>query len=126
MSKLTDAHKEQIRIMRKEGKSHQEVKDFFFETYKIKLNAADICDAAAGIKATRSQINDFKKAYGCKRGRPPSKDTSTRQLQTQKLEIDFDIAGNEEFAGHIHSAYAVFERSFLSAVSRVCAKGARI
>lgn len=122
MPKLTDAHKEQIRVMRKEGKTYQEVKDFFIGTYQIKLNDVDIAVASRNMYINPARFKMTKpKVYGKKRGRPFSKN-----LPQAKLDMEFDIANDTEFACHIHAAFRVFERSFMGAVARVRAKGATV
>lgn len=63
VGRLTDAHREQICTMRKDGKTYEEVKDFFKSTYKIKLWDAEISKICKGrgIKVTRKRGPNKKK-----------------------------------------------------------------
>jgi hypothetical protein len=126
MAKLTDAQCEQIRIMRKEGKTYQEITDFFKTTYGVKLNAVNISKAARNVfikSVLPGGAHSVVKVYGKKRGRPFSKHPANRQYrQEDVLNLDFDISKNEEFAGHIHAAFALFEKTFLGAVANVRAR----
>ena len=51
--KLDDARIEQLRGMRKDGKTYQEIKDFFKEAYATKLNDPDISRAAKGVSVPK-------------------------------------------------------------------------
>ena len=57
VSKLTDAHREQICSMCEDGKTYKEVKEFFKKTYNIKLWDAEISKLCKrqGIKVTRKR-----------------------------------------------------------------------
>ena len=78
VSKLTDAYREQICSMREDGKTYEEVKEFFKKTYNIKLWDAEISKLckSQGIKVTRKRGPNKKK----KSDAPSSKEQKVLEL----------------------------------------------
>jgi hypothetical protein len=102
MAKLTDAHRDQIKNMRDDGKTYQEIKEFFKTTYGIKIYDGLIAGAN-------------KPAKSALRGR--------RKVERKAPKLDsvpaVTVEAEAELAEHIHAAYDIFKRSFLRKVEEV-------
>ena len=70
MGKLTEAHLEQIRNMKDDGKKYREIRDFFMQTYKIKLYDSTIAKTCKGhttlpVKTKRKYSKGSKQTGTC-------------------------------------------------------------
>lgn len=107
MPKLTEGHIEQIRSMRKDGKTYQEIRDFFKETYKIKLYDSYIAAIAKGSNTTKQP--------GEKSGR---KRAHKLILPLAEIEsIPKEEPEGEEFVQHIKAAYDIYKKGFFRKVA---------
>lgn len=118
MAKLTDAHKEQIKSMREEGKTYDEIRDFYKEKYNIKLFD---CDIARAVKGTSFKKESRVIAIRVKRGR------CNKELPPGRIEpIAETEQDNLQFVTHIRAAFDIYKRGFLkqveSTITAECAK----
>lgn len=65
MSKLTEAQQDQIKSMREEGKSYKEIRDFFRETYSMKIYDAKIAKACGGTVIKKQAKKLAQKEVEC-------------------------------------------------------------
>ena len=65
MSKLTEAQQDQIRSMREEGKSYKEIKEFFRETYSMKIYDGKIAKVCGGTQIKKPAKKLAKKEVEC-------------------------------------------------------------
>lgn len=117
MAKLTDAFREQIRNMRKDGKMYQEIRDFFKESYKIKLFDCNIAAIMRG-ETSGKLPGKHKKAGANKIKMHPASIKAFRKLKSS-LVLPIIEESSDEFANHIHAAYDIFRRSFIRKVEEV-------
>ena len=76
--RLTDVHLEQVRSMRRDGKTYEEIKTFFKDTYNINLWDAEIARICKGVKAPkgfkrRGARGSYKKSEAHKAVYEPTK-----------------------------------------------------
>jgi hypothetical protein len=97
MPKLTDGHIEQIRNMKNDGKTYQEIREWFWQTYKIKIWDSEIAKICRGLKKTAKKIKSKVKTRA----------------------EDKPAASGDEFVDHIRAAYAAFKKKFLQETENV-------
>lgn len=111
--RLTSAHEEQIKNMRKDGKSPQEVVDFFKETYQIKMPLWKV-----------SYITG-KKSEGVASDEKPRRNAAqrkyARKAATQEPLAESKASTSEEFVSHIHAAWDIHKKDFLVRVGEALA-----
>lgn len=61
MPKLTEAHIEQIKVMREEGQSYVDIISFFDRTYSITLYDHDIAKVCKGIPLPKKLRHPYKR-----------------------------------------------------------------
>lgn len=109
VNKISEAHKEQIRSMRKDGKKYYEIRDFFQQNYKMKIFDCSIARACKGanIKIKTKKTPALKKKIISLRETPP-------------LPVDTDAPeDSEEFVNHIHAAFNIYKKGFLERVKEI-------
>jgi len=104
MNKLNEGQVEQVRIMRKDGKKYSEIRGFFETTYKIKLFDSEI---AAIVKEPAEK--------------KPKKSASVRKviIRGKRALRDLTSETSEEFVEHIHAAFNIHKKGFLSRVQNI-------
>lgn len=110
MTQLTEAQREQIKNMRNDGRTYQEIRDFFKTSYDIILYDAYIAAIVKGSNTTHQPgvpgkgINKHKKAAA---------------------EIDAPVVhveSGEEFVEHIRAAYGIYKKGFMRSVENAIGK----
>ena len=113
--KLTPGHEEQIKNMRKDGKSPQEVVDFFKENYQIKMPLWKV-----------SYITS-KKSTGVASAEVPRRRAAQRKYSDKRKHVEEEETGNEDFVAHVRAAFELYKKSavdgFIQAAKEVIEKG---
>ena len=107
--RLTSAHEEQIKNMRKDGKSPQEVVDFFKETYQIKMPLWKV-----------SYITG-KKSEGVASDEKPRRNAAQRKYARKATASIPQVNDPSEFTSHIHAAWQIHKKDFLVRVGEALA-----
>ncbi len=96
---VSDAQQEQIQSMNTDGKTPDEIMDFFQQNYSIKLSEADV------KKAVKGKLAKAAKRSG--RGRGRGKQAPAVEVKT-----------GEEFNLLIHQAFQIHKRDFIPRVQQ--------
>lgn len=94
MAKLSEANIEQIKNMRADKRSYRDIREFFWDTYKIKIYDSEIAKLMREGKKSKRKI---------------SKKDSKKILQPQ-------LKTEGEFGQLIHAAYNIHKKDFLKRV----------
>lgn len=105
MSKLSEANIIQIKNMKADGKKGREIIDFFWNTYKIKLDESEISRAV------------HLKKYGIASAENPRRRSAQRKY-AKKIKI-CDHEDQDELTQLIIQAYQLYKRGFLKKVEAV-------
>jgi len=110
MTQLTEAQREQIKNMRHDGKTYQEIRDFFKTSYDIILYDGYIAAIMKGSNTTHQPGVT---------GKGPKKQ--------KKIAAEIDVSAihvesGEEFVEHIRAAYGIYKKGFMRSVENAMGK----
>ncbi len=108
MAKLTDAHKEQCRVMFKDGKRPCEIIEFFKTTYHIDLKSP-----------TLNYIIHGRKKEGVASAEKPRRIAAQRKYIRKKAVAQPTETEAGEFVTHIHAAFDIHKKDFIPRVLKV-------
>jgi len=107
--KLTEAHIEQIKNMRADGKKGPEIIEYFKITYRIHLDASEVSRAE----------HSKEKSQGVASAENPRRRKAQRKYTTRKKGIVPVTESPDEFVNHIRSAFEIYKKGFLLKVGEV-------
>ena len=104
MAKLTEAHIEQIRNMREDGKKGTEIIDFFRNTYKIKIDRSEI---------SRIQHNKYNLR------KDGGSEARSKPHIAKKIKIP---VSEDEVKNLIRQAFEIYKKKFIQEVMDIISK----
>jgi hypothetical protein len=109
MSKLTDAHIEQIKNMKEDGKKGPEIIQFFKDTYNIRLGASEIS------RAVHNKLSGVASDERLRR-------RAAQRKYIRKSSSPVNIVDNNDFAMHVHAAFNIHKKDFIPRIMEVLNK----
>lgn len=96
MSKLTEGQENQIQEMRRDGKSLQEIANYFKETYDIRLALSEVSKAAKGARPKIPRGGSgVRKAHKAEKRKEPDEEEAIEDMVKEAVGL----------IGEIHAGY---------------------